>query len=495
MVSMNALPPAAEALGPDWARVWDDHLAADPWLLNWVEHQVYDDYWKHGSLCEDYGAIQAATYLFGGWRDGYANCNLRTFEHLRCPKKVIVGPWGHTWADAPHPGPAIDLLHEIGRFFDHWLAGAANGVMDEPPVTIFMQHWDAPDPRRTVTTGEWRAEAAWPVTRGVARRFAFGPGGVLLDEPSTAAEETAYRYHPAVGTTFGLFGGSSAVPLLPGDQRLEDAWSANWTSAPLGDAVEILGNGSVSLRVAVSAPVAAVVVRLIDVAPDGAAALITKGVLNLTHRASHEDPTAVPVNEAIDVDVPLEATSWRFDPGHAIRVAITGADYPLLWPSPYPYDGRIFVGGDAPTALSLPVVPPATAPLPAPILREPQAVREIPGFALDTPSWRVTRDHSRGVVEVELHTDNATRLADGTRYHSSSHATTRVREDDPANAGIVGISTLALEGSDRTVQAQSRGEIRSDADAFHVTVHLEVTVDGTTYHERRWARSYPRRLL
>jgi hypothetical protein len=310
-----------------------------------------------------------------------------------------------------------------------------------------------------------------------------------------AAEVTAYRYHPAVGTTFGLFGGSSAVPLLPGDQRLEDAWAANWTSAPLGDAVEILGNGSLALRVAVSAPVATVVARLLDVAPSGEVALVTKGVLNLTHRASHEDPTAVPVNEAIDVQVPLEATSWRFDPGHAIRVAITGADYPLLWPSPYAYDGRIFVGGDAPTALTLPVVPQATARLPAPTLREPAPVREIPGFALDTPSWRVTRDHSRGVVEVELHTDNATRLADGTRYHSSSHATTRVREDDPANASIVGISTLALEGSNRTVQAQSRGEIRSDASAFHVTVHLEVTVDGTTYHERRWARSYPRRLL
>jgi hypothetical protein len=323
----------------------------------------------------------------------------------------------------------------------------------------------------------------------------LAPGGLLADAASTAAAAVAYRYHPAVGTTFGLFGGSSAVPLLPGDQRQEDAWSANWTSAPLGDALEILGNGSVALRVAVSAPVATVVARLLDVAPNGEAALVTKGVLNLTHRASHADPTPVPVDEAIDVEVPLEATSWRFDPGHAICVAITGADYPLLWPSPYPYDGRIFVGGDAPTALTLPVVPPADAPLPVPVLGEPPAVRELPGFALDVPSWRVTRDHSRGVVEVELHTNNATRLPDGSRYHASSHATTRVREDDPAVAGIVGLSTLALEAPDRTVQAQSRGEIRSDASAFHVTVHLEVTVDGTTYHERRWARSFPRRLL
>ena len=495
MVSMNALPPAEAALGADWAKTWDDHLAADPWLLNWVEHQVYDDYWKHGSLCEDYGAIQAATYLFGGWRDGYANCNLRTFQHLRCPKKVIVGPWGHTWPDQPHPGPAIDFIGEMSRFFEHWLAGVQNGVMDEPPVTIFVQHWDAPDPRRTLTSGAWRHEALWPLERGESRQFHFAPGGRLVEAPSAAAEEAAYRYSPAVGTTFGLFGGTSAVPLLPGDQRQEDAWSTNFTSAPLTDAVEILGSGSVAVRVAVSAPVATVVARLIDVAPDGAAALVTKGVLNLTHRASHEEPTPVPVDEALDVEVRLEATSWQFDAGHAIRVAITGADYPLLWPSPFPYDGRISVGGDAPTRLTLPVVPPTTNPLGTPALGEGEPFRELAACALDTPTWRVTRDHSRGVVEVELHTDNATRLADGTRYHSSSHATTRVREDEPAVAGIVGVSTLALEASDRTIQAQSRGEIRSDASAFHVTVHLEVTVDGTTHHERRWTRSYPRRLL
>jgi hypothetical protein len=298
-----------------------------------------------------------------------------------------------------------------------------------------------------------------------------------------------------VGTTFGLFGGSSAVPLLPGDQRLEDAWSALWTSAPLAEDLEMLGNGRVTVRVSVTTDVATLVARLIDVAPDGAAALVTKGVLNLTHRDSHADPTPLEPGRSYDVTIPLEGTSWRFEPGHAIRVSITGADYPLLWPSPRPYTMTFAVGGASPAALVLPEVPAADAPLPPPALRAPQPVVELPGMQLDPPSWRVTRDLSRGTVEVALHTNNALRLADGTRYHTSSDATTTVLEDDPARASIVGVSTLALESPTLTTVSRVRGEIRSDAESFHVTVQLDVTVDDTTYYARRWSRSYARRLL
>jgi uncharacterized protein len=495
MVAENALPPMAEARGDDWAATWDDHLKAEPWLLNWIEHQTYDAYWKHGSLCEDYGAIEAATYLFGGWRDGYATCNLRTFEHLTCPKKVIVGPWGHTWPDAPNPGPPIDFEHEIARFFEHWLAGAQNGVMDEPPVTIFVQHYDPPVARRTLTTGTWRHEAAWPLERGRERVLHFGPDGALGDAAPPARGTALLAYNPGVGTTFGLFGGSSAVPLQPSDQRLEDAWSLNWTTEPLTAPLEVLGRGRVTLRVAVTAEVATVVVRLIDVAPDGAAALITKGVLNLTHRDSHEEPSAVEPGRAYDVSIDLEATSWLFEPGHAIRVAVTGADYPLLWPSPTPYEATISLGGEAPSALTLPEVPRQEPALPLPALRAPQPFVELPGFQLDPPSWRVTRDLSRGTVEVAIRTDNAVRLADGTLWHTTGEATTTVVEDDPATASIVGVCRLALESPTVTTVSRARGEIRSDATSFHVTVQLEVTRDGATYHSRRWSRSYARRLL
>jgi hypothetical protein len=107
----------------------------------------------------------------------------------------------------------------------------------------------------------------------------------------------------------------------------------------------------------------------------------------------------------------------------------------------------------------------------------------------------VTRDLTRGTVEVELATNNGTRLADGTLYQSRGHATTSVNESNPADASIVGTSSLALESARGTVEARARGEIRSDASTLHVTVNLDVLVDGATFHSRRWSRSVPRRLL
>jgi predicted acyl esterase len=411
---------------------------------------------------------------------------------------VIVGPWGHTWPDNGTPGPRIDFEHEFIRFFEHWLAGTDNGVMDEPPITLYVQHWDRPAARRTMTSGEWRHETEWPLARGLQRVLRLAPGGLLtddVDEATAQPGEATYDYNPTVGTTFGLFGGSSAVLLQPADQRLEDAWSTNWTSEPLDAPMEILGSATLALRVAVTAQVATVVARLIDVAPDGAAALVGKGVLNLTHRDSHENPAPLVRGRAVDVEIQFDATSWRFEPGHAVRIAITGTDYPLLWPSPTAYRATISVGAGVPSRLTLPVVPPRAAPIPGPDLRSPQPFTEQSSFALELPSWRVTRDQTRGTTEVELRTNNGIRLADGTLYHSMSTATTTVSEDDPGRAGIVGVCTLALEGPDHTTTSRARGEIHSDAEAFHVTVALEVAIDGTPYHARRWSRSYPRRLL
>src|SRR5215212_454807 len=141
MVVQNALPPYQEAVGDRWAEIWEEHLKAEPWLLPWEANQVYNDYWKQGSLCENYAAIQAATFLIGGWRDGYTNCNLRTFQHLQAPKKVLIGPWLHIWPDIGTPGPRIDHLHEMCRFYDYWLKGIDNGVMDEPPITVYVQKY------------------------------------------------------------------------------------------------------------------------------------------------------------------------------------------------------------------------------------------------------------------------------------------------------------------------------------------------------------------
>src|SRR5690606_35996377 len=122
---------------------------------------------------------------------------------------------------------------------------------------------------------------------------------------------------------------------------------------PLTAPVEILGYPEAQLYISVSTDIAAVSVRLIDIAPDGAAALITKGVLNLTHRESHSDPTPVTPGEVYALSIQLDATSWLFEPGHSIRVSIAAADFPNSWPTPKPHTGIIHFGGDTPSCIKL----------------------------------------------------------------------------------------------------------------------------------------------
>ena len=488
MVVENALPPQPEATGAAWADVWQQHLAGEPWLLRWIEHPTRDGYWRHGSLCEDYAAIECACLLIGGWRDGYANCTLRTFAQLRGPRRALIGPWLHVIPDIGTPGPRVDHIHEMARFFDHWLRGVDTGMMREPPITLYLQHADPPAAQRPTTSGRWVTLEDWPLPQGGERRLYLGDGD-LRDAPPAAEGRAGYRYHPFVGTSFGMFSAGSPL-VLPLDQRGEEAYSACWTSAPFAEALDIIGQPTVRLTVAVGAPVAMLVVRCCDVAPDGTSALITKGVLNLTHRDSDETPTPVPVDTDLAVTLLLDATAWHVAPGHALRLSVSGADFPNSWPSPLAYDGTVITGGVAASQLVLPLAPglPDAPAFAAPRV-EPLLVSHGP-----PPVWQIIRDPIADTTAVHIRVAGETRLDMLHSIERISDATALVSHGDPAQATVRAVNSLVLRWPLRTITARARGQISSDARAFHLTIELVVDQDGITTLQRAWSRSMPRGL-
>jgi hypothetical protein len=289
---------------------------------------------------------------------------------------------------------------------------------------------------------------------------------------------------------------SAASPhVLPVDQRLEEPYSSSWTSEPLDDPLEILGYPRAVLHIAVTTDIATVVARLIDVAPDGAAALVTKGVLNLTHRDSHEEPTPVVPGEVYRIDLRLDATSWRFDPGHRIRLSLAGADFPNTWPSPKPYTALVHLGGRHSSCLLLPVIGPQELPLPDPELQAPADYDPMAQTWSEKPTWRVTRDHMAATTEVTLAKAGGARVGDEIAFETSSEAVATVSERDPARATIRGLSRVVLHWPGRTIDARARGQIESTESAFHVTLNLEITMGGFPHATRRWVRTYPRNLL
>ena len=376
MIGMNAMPPYPEYSGARWAELWEDRLEQNnPYLLTWLANQTDGEYWRPGSIRGRYHDIKASALLIGGWRDGYCNAPLRTSQHMTAPSKVLIGPWNHSGPDCETPGPSLAREHLTVRWCDYWLKGIDNGVMDEPPINVYMQSFDVPDPARTHTSGYWRCEPSYPIPGGHTQRLTLG--GELtpdsLDKTRDGYEE--YEYRPSVGIAGGLW--SAGVPFgLPGDQRVDEIHAANYTSAPLDEPLEIIGMGKAVLHVSSTAPVMALVARLSDVAPDGTSAQVTIGVLNGTRRNSLTDPEPMEPGEVYELHVDLDATAWRFARGHRIRLSISSADFPNLWPTPYNGTNRVYRDSGRVSYLELPVVPTREAPagdLPAGPIREVSA--------------------------------------------------------------------------------------------------------------------------
>jgi putative CocE/NonD family hydrolase len=493
MVGRNLLPPRPDLVGERWATIWEEHLRNEPWLLRWLAHPNLDEQWRHGSLCEDYSAITCATYLIGGWRDGYVNCNLRTFANLTCPKKLLLGPWLHVQPHVGRPGPRINHFREMARFYDYWLKGSDDGIMDEPAIAIYVQQYDRPDANRTTTSGFWRFETGWPLARGREATLHLAPGGLQSDGPPNQETVETLDYYPAVGTAFGMFSAGSPH-VLPADQRGEEAYSAVYTGPVLAEPLEILGRPRVVLWIASDAEVITFAARLCDVAPDGHSALITKGVLNATHRESDHDPSALIPGELYELTIDLDATSWLFEPGHRLRLSVSNADFPNSWPSPELAQSRLHLGPDNPSRLILPVLNAATDPHPMPTF-EPTPFPLEANPVTASPPWRVTRDLMNGRTELTIEGADTSEPDVGYVREASFAATAAVDERNPAHAWVRGRHTDRYRWPGQTIELETRGQIDSTESAFTVTLHAAMTIDGLPHFERRWATSFPRNLV
>src|SRR5262249_28352260 len=159
----------------------------------------------------------------------------------------------------------------------------------------------------------------------------------------------------------GAGGGGPAA--RPPDQRAEDGRALSFPSAPLGEPVEILGRPAAVLALAADRPLALVVVRLCDVLEDGRSCLITRGLLNLTHRHGHDQPVPVVPGEPMTVRVPMKAIGQVVPAGHRLRLSVSATYWRGAWPSPEPVELTVLTGD---CALELPVRPAGGGPEPAP---------------------------------------------------------------------------------------------------------------------------------
>jgi uncharacterized protein len=499
MLGLNAMPPDPAVVGERWRDMWLERIEkTPPFVEAWLSHQRRDEYWKHGSVCEDFPAIECPVYAIGGWADGYTNAVLRLLEGLSGPRKGLIGPWGHQYPDQAFPGPSIGFLPECLRWWDHWLKGRDTGVMDEPMLRVWMQDWVEPSTFYAERPGRWVAEPTWPPPSVASRIFALNDR--TLDEG--ALDEVTLEH---VGTqTAGLaagawcpWGASENGSELPPDQRHEDGLSLTFTSMPLDDALEILGFPEVTLTVAVDRPCALVAVRLCDVAPQGSSLLVSRGLLNLTHRESHEHPTPLEPRQRYVVSIRLNATAHAFPADHRLRVAVSPTYWPHAWPSPEPVTLTVFAGGES--SLALPVRRPRPedgelSPLAEPELAAPLALEPL---AAPANGRVVNRDLATGRTELVVREDwgSPGRLPDGLVMADCSEDTFEIVEGNPLSARATSGWTLIRERGDWRIRIETRSVMTADQDAFRVTNSVDAYEGNVRVCARTWTKTIPRDLV
>ena len=493
MFSINTTPPDPAVHGERWREIWLERLRGSGfWLEEWMQHQTRDDFYRHGSVCEDFGAIEAAVYAVGGWADGYSNAVFRLLDGLEAPCRGLVGPWAHKYPHFAKPGPAIGFLQECLRWWDHWLKGEDTGIMDEPRLRCWMED---PVPPRTYydeRPGRWVAEESWPAPRIVPTTFHLNREG-LQQKPGAAA-----RLEISSPLTVGLMAGAwCAYGLQPdqsGDQRNEAGGSLVFDSEPLSDVVEILGAPVAELDLDCDRPQGMVAVCLSEILPDGAATRISYGLLNLTHRDSHEFPEPLEPGQVYRIRVRLNDAAHRFEAGNRIRVAISSNYWPIAWPSPRKTTLGIAA---ASSILRLPVRPGRDEDL---SLRPFEGAECAPLLdkTVHRPidyRWTIEQDMKSGVVTMNQFFDDG-RITynehDGWTTESTHDEYFTIHPDDPSSARLDITRTERFERDAWRVSSRTNTVFTSTESHFIVAAKLEAWEGDELVHSQQWKREFAR---
>lgn len=325
-------------------------------------------------------------YHCGAWYDAYTLDTLLLYANLRGPAKLTMGPWAHEPSTPREREERVKVLSaEIHRWYDYWLKGVQNGVMDDPPIHIAVV--DTPHEDWT-----WVALDRLPTTQESAHGYYFDRTSrpdnaapfeyVLTTEKPAQHSSVDYTVDP--DTTTGTstrwdanFGGTMDY----GDRSANDLASLTFTTAPLEHDAVVVGAPVVTLFASSTATDTDFYALLEEVDADGSSTYVSEGMLRGSfrrlatppwealglpwHRGHEEDVTPLTPGEVYNLQFAIYPTAYRFNQGNRIRIAIMGADKDNTEPPPAPGAVMtIHTGGENASYVSLLVQPadfPATA--------------------------------------------------------------------------------------------------------------------------------------
>jgi len=497
MFGINAQPPDPRWVGERWRDMWLERMdKTPPYVEAWLQHQRRDAFWKHGSVRENYAAIEVPVYAVGGWGDAYNNSVPRLLAGLSAPRKGLIGAWSHNYPEEGVPGPDMGFTQESLRWWDHWLKGKDTGVMAEPMLRCWILESEPPATHYTQRKGYWVADPSWPsphVAEQVLYLNADGIANVITATPATPFTLciSGQLRHGFDSGEWGNFGSKGE---FPPDQRSADGECLAFTSAPMREAVTILGNPEVDLLLAVDKPQALVAVRLCDVAPDGASTLVSWGMLNLTHRDSHEEPGPVEPGQCLRVTVRLRMTGYQLASGHRWRIGISPTFTRHAWPSPEM--AQLSVNAGEGCRLRLPVRTPQAADRSLPAFEPAEISPPLPVATIRASrrEHTVTHDRVDGWTTLTMVNDEGRlRFLDhGLEVDFCSSEVFSICEGDPLSARQQIRAVTELQRDDWRVRVETDSVLTADETHFHLSNQMDAYEGNKRVLTKCWVRTVAR---
>jgi putative CocE/NonD family hydrolase len=313
---------------------------------DWIEHPGYDDYWKAIDVQDKWGEIAAPALNMGGWYDLYSADAFTNFNGLRQygrteesrRSKLIVGPWPHRLSQSTKTGDVdfgagsqvdLDALEE--RWFDYWLKGIDNGIVDEPPLRLFI-----------MGANQWRDEHEWPLARTDWQKWYLHSGGeansvrgdgVLSRDRPRAEPNDSYVYDPLYPVQ--TMGGNNCcspdiVPWGPYDQRPVEMRHdvLCYTTEPLDADMEVTGPIKVVLYAATDGPDTDWTAKLVDVSPTGYAMNLCDGIVRARYRESRSNATLLTAGTVYEYEIEVGVTGNVFRRGHRVSIEVSSSNFP-----------------------------------------------------------------------------------------------------------------------------------------------------------------------
>ena len=494
MFAYSSRAPDPLLVGERWRAMWLERLRNEPLLaIPWLEHPHRDAYWKHGSVNEDIGAIQAAVLAVGGWNDAYTNAVPRLVGSVQSPVKGIIGPWAHKYPHFAVPEPRIGFLQEALRWWDRWLKGVDTGVERDPAFRTYIMQVGRPGASVAHIPGRWVSDQQWPSDHCELQRHYLNTDG--LGATKGAAAKRLLSSPQTTGADSGEYCIIWMGPEFPGDQRRDDSGSLTFDSAPLTKDIDLVGAAVLNLKVSADKPVAHVAVRLNAVWPDGAVSRLSYAVLNLCHRDGHEHPAPLEPGLAYSVRVQLDDVAYTVPKGHRLRVSISTSYWPLIWPTPEPVALTVFT---AASFIELPIRK-ARRGEKAPVFAPAVAAPAVELVQVDKPfnKREVTINQHTGEQRLEIVDDfgRSTIAEHGMTSWARGRETYSILPHDPLSAKQECHWTEERSRGDWKVRTETYSSMTASKTHWHVTGRLEAYEGDSKILTREWDKKVKRKLV